>query len=297
MSTVFINYRREETAGEARALFNDFVAMLGKGSAFMDVDDISLGRDFRLVLQEHLASCDLMIVLIGKDWLHIKNEAGQVRLDNPNDFVRLEIATALKRNILVTPVLVHGARMPSAEQLPDDLKDLSYRNGFELSHSRWASDFQEMIKRLGLRPDLASPPGVTSAPTGFPTHRRFLAVAGALLVATAIAAWMVIRNDAEKLGPVQAEASHQSASQPGPVGIIGGTPAFFACSSRAQCTSGTACVDNGGDKSYWCKPYCSEDAECANVRKIYSGARCLPLKDSKNLQICNEHESSLIPQL
>ena len=152
MGTIFISYRREETAGEARALFNDLVATLGKDAVFMDVDNISLGRDFRLALQESLASCGLMIVLIGKHWLDSKNEAGQVRLENPNDFVRLEVGTALKRNISVTPVLVQGARMPSADQLPEDLKDLSYRNAFELSYNRWGSDFQEMIKRLELRP-------------------------------------------------------------------------------------------------------------------------------------------------
>jgi hypothetical protein len=91
----------------------------------MDVDNISLGRDFRLILQDSLASCDLMIVLIGKDWLFSKNETGRSRLENPDDFVRLEVGTALKRNIPVTPVLVHGAQIPSADQLPDDLKDLS----------------------------------------------------------------------------------------------------------------------------------------------------------------------------
>jgi len=87
MGAIFISYRREETAGEARALFNDLVATLGKDSVFMDVDNISLGRDFRLILQDRLASCDLMIVLIGKDWLFSKNETGRSRLENPDDFV------------------------------------------------------------------------------------------------------------------------------------------------------------------------------------------------------------------
>lgn len=150
MGSVFINYRRGETAGEARALFNELVTTLGKDSVFMDVDNIALGRDFRQVLQERLASCDLMLALIGKDWVDGKNSMGQRRLDIPDDFVRLEIEAALKRNIAVTPVLVQGAQMPSAEQLPESIKDFAYRNGFELSHNRWESDVQEMLKRLGL---------------------------------------------------------------------------------------------------------------------------------------------------
>lgn len=148
MGTIFISYRREETAGEARALFNDLVARIGKDLVFMDVDTIALGRDFRQVLQENLASCDLMLVLIGKDWVEAKDRSGRRRLEDPGDFVRLEIGAALKRNIPVTPVLLQGAQMPSPEQLPEDLRDLSYRNGFALSHSRWDSDVQEMIKRL-----------------------------------------------------------------------------------------------------------------------------------------------------
>src|SRR4051794_8674606 len=145
MSTVFISYRRDQTAGEARALFNDLVERLGKSSVFMDVDNIALGRDFRYVLQERLASCDLMLVLIGRNWADAKDELGRPRIEDTNDFVRLEIGAALKRNIPVTPILVQGARIPAVEQLPDELKDLAYRNGVELSHSRWESDVREMI--------------------------------------------------------------------------------------------------------------------------------------------------------
>jgi len=150
MSTVFISYRRENTAGEARALFNDLIARLGENSVFMDVDSIALGRDFRSVLQETTASCDLMLVLIGRNWVEAKDEGGRIRLQNPADYVRLEIDAALKRDIAVTPVLVQGAGMPAAEDLPAEIRDLAYRNGFELSHSRWESDVGEMVRRLDL---------------------------------------------------------------------------------------------------------------------------------------------------
>ena len=91
-----------------------------------------------------------MLVLIGKDWAEVKDEEGRIRLQNPGDFVRLEIEKALQRDIVVTPILVQGAHMPAPEQLPAEIRDLVYRNGFELSHNRWESDFAEMIRRLNL---------------------------------------------------------------------------------------------------------------------------------------------------
>src|ERR1700730_8245304 len=152
MSTVFISYRREITAGEARVFVNELLAMLGKISLVMEVDSIALGRDFRGALQKTLESCDLMLVLIGRDWADVKDEEGRPRLYNPGDFVRLEIEAALKRDIVVTPILVQGAHMPAPEQLPEEIRGLAYRNWFELSHNRWESDVREMIRRLGLEP-------------------------------------------------------------------------------------------------------------------------------------------------
>lgn len=150
MGAVFVSYRRGDAEGQARALFNELTEQLGSDSVFMDVDSIALGRDFRQILQERLGSCDYMLALIGPDWLDIKDASGKRRLESPSDFVRQEIAAALKRNIPVTPVLVRGAQIPAPEQLPDDLKDLVFRNGFELSHTRWESDVREMFRRLGV---------------------------------------------------------------------------------------------------------------------------------------------------
>jgi len=171
MGAVFINYRREETSGEARALFNDLVARLGENSVFMDVDNIGLGRDFRQVIQQRLASCELMLALIGKNWVGAKNQSGRRRLDDTGDFVRLEIEAALKRNIPVTPVLLQGAQMPSVDELPESVRDFAYRNGFEISHNRWESDVQEMIKRLGLGATRSGKGAAASAPAGSaPAH-------------------------------------------------------------------------------------------------------------------------------
>jgi hypothetical protein len=190
VGSVFISYRREDTEGQARALFQDLVARLGRESVFMDVDSIGLGRDFRTVLQERLATCDVMMALIGRDWIDGKDKSGRRRLDNPGDFVRIEIAAALKRNIPVTPLLLHGAQMPTAEQLPEDLSDLPYRNGFELSHNRWDSDVQELFKRLGLVTRNDTPSGAktnSAAPTPQPAGKPWFAIAGAAAVAIAVA--------------------------------------------------------------------------------------------------------------
>ena len=190
MGSVFISYRREDSEGQARALFQDLVARLGRDSVFMDVDSIGLGRDFRQALQERLATCDVMLALIGRDWLDGKDTSGRRRLDNPGDFVRMEIAAALKRNIPVTPLLLHGAHMPTVEQLPEDLSDLAYRNGFELSHNRWESDVQELVKRLGLvtRNDT---PSDSAAPSRQPAKKSWVGTTGALLVAIAVLSLVV----------------------------------------------------------------------------------------------------------
>jgi TIR domain len=160
MGAVFISYRRGDSEGQARALSIELGELIGKDSVFMDVDSIALGRDFRQVLQERLQACDIMLALIGPGWLDAKDPAGNRRLDSPTDFVRQEISAALRRNIPVTPVLLQGALMPPPEHLPDDLKDLAFRNGFELSHTRWDSDVKEMLRRLGL----GTPPPTVTAP-------------------------------------------------------------------------------------------------------------------------------------
>jgi hypothetical protein len=182
MNAVFISYRRDATAGEARALFQALVGELGHEHVFMDVDNIALGRDFRDVLREQLEACDLMLVLIGRDWAGAKTGSGHLRLEDPEDYVRLEVSTALGRKIPVTPVLVQGAQMPSVEDLPTDIRALTYRNGFELGHTRWDSDVHEMMRRLGLIASYPPPLQPTKSPQQSVKLRR-IAVALAFLLA------------------------------------------------------------------------------------------------------------------
>src|SRR5215471_15649488 len=115
----------------------------------MDVSAINPGTDFRKAIDDNVACCGVLLAMIGPAWATIAGSDGKRRLDNEDDYVRLEIASALKRNIAVIPVLVHEARMPHAEQLPDNLKDLAYRNSVEITHARWNSDVQLLIQALG----------------------------------------------------------------------------------------------------------------------------------------------------
>lgn len=186
MGNVFISYRRSETAGEARALFKDLAAALGSGSVFMDVDTIALGRDFRETVRDRLASSEIMLALVGKDWVRIKDAAGRRRLDDPDDFVRLEIETALNRGIPVIPVLVQGATMPKIDELPQEIRNFTFRNAFELSHSRWESDVHELLRRLALvREDGRPAQEPISGPPRQRPRRPWLTLAGAALLSLA----------------------------------------------------------------------------------------------------------------
>lgn len=129
-------------------MFDDLVTHFGEQKVFMDVAGIEAGRDFRKAIEESVANCGVLLVIIGPSWLAAKNEAGVRRLDDPADFVREEVAAALRRDIPVIPVLVRGAEMPRVEQLPETLTDLAYRNCVELTHARWRSDVQLLIEPL-----------------------------------------------------------------------------------------------------------------------------------------------------
>jgi Ricin-type beta-trefoil lectin domain-like/TIR domain len=161
MRAVFISYRRDDSEGQAGRLYDDLVRRFGPDSVFMDVAGIEPGLDFRKAIDQNVATCAVLLAVMGPGWIDAKDEMGHRRLEDPTDFVRLETASALKRDIAVIPVLVHGAKMPRPEQLPEDLQLLAYRNGVELTHARWDSDVQVLIK--GLQRHMESMPlGVAS---------------------------------------------------------------------------------------------------------------------------------------
>jgi hypothetical protein len=145
---IFLSYRRDDSEGEAGRLFDDLTRVYGPENVFMDVAGIQPGLDFRKAIDANVAGCGVLLAVIGPKWASLAGSDGARCLDSPDDYVRLEIASALKRNIPVVPVLVHGASMPPAEELPDSLRDLRYRNSVELTHARWNSDVILLIRAL-----------------------------------------------------------------------------------------------------------------------------------------------------
>jgi hypothetical protein len=142
---IFISYRRDDTSASAGRLYDRLSSHFPSNRIFIDVDNIAPGVDFFEAIEKSVGSCDLLISVIGKNWLTSSDDEGKRRLDNPEDFVRLEIGTALRRNIRVIPVLVEGALMPRSTELPDDLKLLARRNAFEISHNRFRTDSERLV--------------------------------------------------------------------------------------------------------------------------------------------------------
>jgi hypothetical protein len=166
---IFISYRREETAYPAGWLYDRLADHYGGGQVFKDVDSIQLGDDFVEVITRAVGSCDVLLALIGDEWLTITDEHGRRRLDDPDDFVRLEIEAALSRNVRVIPILVGRARMPRAEELPDSLAKLVRRQALELHPARFDFDTGRLLKVLDgalaeVRAAQAEPSPTQSAP-------------------------------------------------------------------------------------------------------------------------------------
>jgi hypothetical protein len=146
---IFISYRRDDSAGYAGRLFDYLEKHFGSQQIFMDVGAIQPGEDFRKAIESAVGKCDVVLVMIGKQWLSITDEKGQRRLDNPKDFVRAEIAGALANpKTCVIPVLVRNVGMPDISQLPDNLKDLTWRHAIELSDTRFEYDANKLIKAI-----------------------------------------------------------------------------------------------------------------------------------------------------
>lgn len=147
---IFISYRREDSRGSAGRIYDHLTAHFDRDQIFMDVDTIQPGLDFVDVISSAVSKVDVLIAVIGPDWLSASDTSGKRRLDHPEDFVRLEIATALERNIRVIPVLVEGAKPPRNTELPDNLKLLARRNAIEITHNRFYSDIQRLVRALKL---------------------------------------------------------------------------------------------------------------------------------------------------
>lgn len=148
MGKVFISYRRQDSAGYVRALYNELAQYFGHEQIFMDVDDIPLGTDFVSILNRNLQDCQIMLVVIGPQWLDIRNSRGERRLENPDDFVRLEVARAIENDFTIIPVLVNGADMPAEADLPENLRALSRRQALVLDNKYYKHGIADLTAAL-----------------------------------------------------------------------------------------------------------------------------------------------------
>src|SRR5215213_8558451 len=145
---IFMSYRREETAYASGWLYDRLAEHYGRDQVFKDVDSLQPGDDFVAVIRAAVGSCSVLLALIGDEWLTVVDHTGRRRIDDPDDFVRIEIEAALSRGVTVIPILVDGARMPQPTEVPDTLGPLVRRQALELSPARFDFDFSQLLAVL-----------------------------------------------------------------------------------------------------------------------------------------------------
>jgi hypothetical protein len=168
---IFLSYRREDTGPYARLLQYELRDRIPSVPAFMDLDSIEPGMVFAEVIQDAVESCSVMVVLIGPKWATLTDEEGQRRLDDPNDMVRLEVETALKRDVYVIPVLVDGAKPLRFQKLPSALGKLALLSAADLSYRRYEYDADKLLGQIErIVAESARPPSRETAPAGDPAE-------------------------------------------------------------------------------------------------------------------------------
>ncbi|MGQ0697436.1 MAG: ankyrin repeat domain-containing protein [Panacagrimonas sp.] len=175
--SIFISYRREDCAGHAGRLSDRLEQRFGAEHVFRDIEDIAAGEDFVASLHRQVGACDVLLALIGPRWLSVTGADGQPRLSKENDWVRLEIAGALARGARVIPVLLQGARLPQAQELPPDLAGLPRRNAVELRDAQFISDAEALMRSI----DASQGSGLGA---GLRRHRRALLISVLVLAMT-----------------------------------------------------------------------------------------------------------------
>ena len=220
---IFISYRRQDSAYPAGWLYDRLAERFGADQIFKDVDSIELGDDFVETITNAVGSCDILLALIGQDWLDIASSDGSRRLDDPDDFVRLEIEAALTRKVLLIPILVEGALMPRGDQLPPSIAPMVRRQALELSPTRFRADTERLLEVMertlaDIQDEQAGEPAVEvpaelaaeapaeepvkaetkPKPLGSPTvSRRVLLSVGAAVAAVAVVVAIVLNAQAD----------------------------------------------------------------------------------------------------
>ena len=153
---IFLCYRRRDDGYATGCLYDRLLEAFPSEQLFMDVDSVPLGDDFVRLVDEKLTQCDVLLAVIGRDWVNIQDENGRRRLENPDDYVRIEIESALKQNKRVIPVLVHDARVPRSDELPDAIRPLTRRQAIPVTAERFRADTERLVKALRLALEEAS---------------------------------------------------------------------------------------------------------------------------------------------
>lgn len=206
--TLFISYRRGDTAGWAGSLHRDLASLMGPDATiFMDVDGIPPGEDFGKYIDQSVGQCDALIALIGPRWAGVSSD-GTRRIDNPDDFVRLEVASALQRGIRVIPIQVDDAALPGRDELPDPLKPLRDRQAIEVDNTTWDSAITRLVASFDTtKPKLAVSPAQLdfgAVPVNAPWPRRTVQLrnegGGELRPsASSSQSWIIVRNRGDAL--------------------------------------------------------------------------------------------------
>jgi TIR domain len=274
---IFINYRRGDEPGFTQALVGRLEQVFPAERLFIDVDHIPPGEDFVRVLEAQVAQCDVLLAVIGKGWLDAADGGGHRRLDDPNDFVRIEIESALKLGKRVIPVLVNDAHMPRADQMPEAIRPLATRNAVRLTHERFRSDVQGLI--AALQRGLAAPSGIST--TRPPALRRASLIASVVTVvlAAAGAVWLMVPHPkvqpnvaatAPPTAPPAPQPTVQPAPQPAPAPTSAPTPTKEAVPARPprphSATEACATFMRSGDS----EQYCASSVLAAEAGNSYS---------------------------
>jgi hypothetical protein len=186
MASIFLSYRREDSGGHAGRLCDRLSARFGGDRVFMDIQDIRPGQNFATSIEETIATCDCVIAVIGPRWL----ETIRARVQSGDDFVRHELEAALRRRVMVVPVLVGGARMPAAADLPSALKDLSFLNAVEVRDERFDDDVEALETFLG---STLHVPDSSTVPARAPWVRHLRVAIPFAVVALAITGYLMFR--------------------------------------------------------------------------------------------------------
>lgn len=145
---IFISYRVHDTAADTGRLVDALKQVFYEDQIFMDIEKLEPGVDFTQAIARSLDSCDVLFAVIGPEWAGPENQKGITRINQPNDWVRIELETALKRNIWLIPVLVRGASLPGQDELPESLHPLLNRQTYEISNKRWKYDTDNLMNFL-----------------------------------------------------------------------------------------------------------------------------------------------------